>query len=125
MKGPVLCGVDESRTADGAVHVARELAERYDLPLVYVHVFDGHSRTDAVRRALRDAADAADADVAIEAGHPADRLVALAEARQAAFLVVGNHGPRGSALGSISADVSRRAPCPVIVVPPTAEVVDA
>jgi len=122
MKGPVLCGVDESRTADGAVHVARELAERYDLPLVYVHVFDGHSRTDAVRRALRDAADAADADVAIEAGHPADRLVALAEARQAAFLVVGNHGPRGSALGSISADVSRRAPCPVIVVPPTAEV---
>ncbi|HEY3542923.1 MAG TPA: universal stress protein [Gaiellaceae bacterium] len=122
MKGPVLCGVDASRTADGAVHVARELAERYDLPLVYVHVFNGHSRTDAVRRALRDAAGAADADVAIEAGHPADRLVELARARDAAFLVVGNHGPRASALGSISADVSRRAPCPVIVVPPTAEV---
>jgi hypothetical protein len=45
----------------------------------------------------------------------------VATERGASFLVVGNHGPRSSLLGSISADVSRRAPCPVIVVPPTAE----
>jgi hypothetical protein len=32
-------------------------------------------------------------------------------------LVVGSHGPRSSLLGSISAEVSRRAPCPVVVVP--------
>ena len=61
-------------------------------------------------------------ELAIERGHhPADRLVELAEQRGASFLVVGNHGPRSSALGSISADVSRRAPCPVIVVSPAAE----
>jgi hypothetical protein len=60
------------------------------------------------------------AELAIEHGHPADRLVALAKERQASFLVLGNHGPRSSLLGSISADVSRRATCPVVVVPTTA-----
>jgi hypothetical protein len=36
------------------------------------------------------------------------------------MIVVGSTGPRSSLLGSISADVSRRAPCPVVVVPPGA-----
>jgi hypothetical protein len=35
--------------------------------------------------------------------------------------VVGSRGPRSSLLGSISADISRRAPCPVVVVPPGAD----
>jgi len=70
---------------------------------------------------LRDAA-AGSGELAIqEAPHPADGLVEVAKERDASFLVVGNHGPSSSLLGSISADVSRRAPCPVIVVPPTAE----
>ena len=37
------------------------------------------------------------------------------------MIVVGSTGPRSSLLGSISADVSRRAPCPVVVVPPGGE----
>jgi hypothetical protein len=37
------------------------------------------------------------------------------------LIVVGSHGPRSSSLGSISAKVSRRAPCPVVVVPPGAD----
>ena len=37
------------------------------------------------------------------------------------MIVVGSTGPRSSLLGSISADVSRRAPCPVVVVPPGAD----
>ena len=122
MKGPVICGIDDSRTAEGAAHVARDLAHRYELPLVYAHVSDGHGRTDAVGRMLRQAAEADRADIALENGHPADRLVELAYTRRASFLVVGNHGARAPLLGSISADVARRAPCPVIVVPPTAEV---
>lgn len=121
MRGPVICGI-EAQTAEGAVHVARDLARRYELPLVYAHVWDGHGRADAVRRRLRHTAEADHADIAIEDGHPADRLVELAYARGASFLVVGNHGARSPLLGSISADVSRRPPCPVIVVPPTAEV---
>ena len=110
VRGPVICGIEEPRTAAGAVHVARDLARRFELPLVYVHVSNGHDRTAAVRRMLRDAADRGEADVAVEDGHPADRLVELAYARRASFLVVGNHGARAPLLGSISADGSRRAP---------------
>jgi hypothetical protein len=56
----------------------------------------------------------------VEAGHPADRLVAVAEDEGASLIVLGSHGPRSSLLGSVSAEVSRRAPCPVVVVPPGA-----
>jgi hypothetical protein len=52
----------------------------------------------------------------VEVGHPADRLVAVARREGASFVVVGSTGPHASLLGSISADVSRRAPCPVVVV---------
>ena len=41
MKGPVICGVDGSSVAAGAVQLARELAQRYELPLVYAHVLEG------------------------------------------------------------------------------------
>ena len=57
----------------------------------------------------------------MDVGHPADALVSAAEKTQAAMIVVGSTGPRSSLLGSISADVSRRAPCPVVVVPPGAD----
>src|SRR5206468_4867078 len=57
----------------------------------------------------------------VEAGHPADRLVAAARNAAASMIVVGSTGSRSSLLGSISAEVSRCAPCPVVVVPPGAE----
>jgi hypothetical protein len=41
------------------------------------------------------------------------------------MIVVGSTGPRSSLLGSISAEVSRRAPCPVVVVPHGADVSSA
>jgi nucleotide-binding universal stress UspA family protein len=124
MKGPVICGVDDS-SARGAVEVARDLAERYELPLVFVHVLD---RADAGvgRDQLVDAAPAIHhSHVVVDYGHPADRLVTLAQEHQASFVVLGNHGPRSSLLGSISADVARRATCPVVVVPTTAGVPQA
>lgn len=119
MQGPVICGVDP-KAGDGVVEAARGLAERYALPLVYVHVLgepDGGGETTMPSSAatVHD-----DEVLVIDGGHPADRLVAIAEERRASFLVVGNHGPRSSLLGSVSADVARRAPCPVLVVPPTA-----
>jgi nucleotide-binding universal stress UspA family protein len=121
VKGPVICGVDGSGVAAGAIEVARELAHRYELPLIYAHVLAGEEGSETAH-ALRDVAVLEQAELAIESAHPADRLVALAHERRASFLVVGNHGPRSSLLGSISADVSRRASCPVVVVPPSAEV---
>ena len=57
----------------------------------------------------------------VDIGHPADRLVAAAATEKASMIVVGSTGPRSSLLGSISAEVSRRAPCPVVVVPPGAD----
>jgi hypothetical protein len=57
----------------------------------------------------------------VDVGHPADRLVAAAVDEQASLIVVGSNGPPSSLPGSISADVSRRAPCPVVVVPPGAD----
>lgn len=120
MNGPVICGIEDA-TGRGVADVARELAERYESPLLYVHVLDHEGEMEPAVRMLRNTASGS-AELAIEKGHhPADRLVELAEQRGASFLVVGNHGPRSSALGSISADVSRRAPCPVIVVSPAAE----
>jgi nucleotide-binding universal stress UspA family protein len=120
VKGPVICGVDDSSVAVGAVEVARELAQRYELPLVYAHVLEGSSDGQEAERLVHNAVAPAHAEIAIEHGHPADRLVTLAKERQASFLVVGNHGPRSSLLGSISADVARRASCPVVIVPTTA-----
>jgi nucleotide-binding universal stress UspA family protein len=113
MRGLVICGIDGSSSA-GAVAVARDLAGRYQLPLQFVHVLDdrGTARYEKLVRTEH---------VELEYGHPADRLVALAAERDAAFVVVGCHGARSSMLGSVSADVSRRASCPVVVVPPAYE----
>ena len=119
MKGPVICGVDDS-SAFGAVEVARGLAERYDLPLVYAHVIEGAEPGEAAGELPHEPAASNHTEVVVDYGHPADRLVMLAERRQASFVVLGNHGPMSSLLGSISADVARRATCPVVVVPTTA-----
>jgi nucleotide-binding universal stress UspA family protein len=117
----VICGVDDS-SAVGAVDVARELAERYDLSLVYAHVLEQGEDDEQAEALVHVMAAPEEAEVVIEQGHPADRLLTLAQERRASFLVLGNHGPRSSLLGSISADVARRATCPVVVVPTTAVV---
>jgi nucleotide-binding universal stress UspA family protein len=120
VNGPVICGIEDEAGA-GVADVARELAERYESPLLYVHVLAEDGEMEQAVRMLRNAVPGS-GELAIERSrHPADHLVELAEQRGASFLVVGNHGPRSSLLGSISADVSRRAPCPVIVVSPAAE----
>ncbi|HET7045608.1 MAG TPA: universal stress protein [Gaiellaceae bacterium] len=121
MSGAVICGVDDSGAAAGALPVARGLAARYELPLHLVHVVTPHAGAEerAAGSALAERAAGATATWEVETGHPADQLVAVAEERGASFLVVGCHGPRSSLLGSVSAEVSRRASCPVVVVPET------
>jgi nucleotide-binding universal stress UspA family protein len=119
MNGPVICGIDDSSTPLEAVWAARQLADRFELPLLYVHVLEEDGGEERAGVALREAGLTEGAELVVEHGHPADRLVALAGERNASFLVVSNHGPRSSLLGSISADVARRSPCPVLVVPPT------
>ena len=118
MTGSVICGVDDSAAAVDAAVVARELAERLELPLQLVHVARDAETGEAMRPVLERLG--GPAAWSIEHGHPADRLVELAAEHGAALLVLGCHGARSSLLGSISADVSRRAACPVVVVPPGA-----
>ena len=125
MVGSIICGVDESESALGAARVARGLSQKLGLSLLFVRVVDEASageRIDAIAERL-EAMTTAGADVdcgahwLVEVGHPADRLVAAAADANASMIVVGSQGPRSSLLGSVSADVSRRAPCPVVVVP--------
>ena len=126
MNGSIICGVDDSESAKGAARVARGLSAQLGARLVFVRVVDDGSSDGAISavaaRLQRLAECATEVDCGahwlVEVGHPADRLVATAEEENAALIVVGSTGPRSSLLGSISADVSRRAPCPVVVVAP-------
>ena len=129
MTGTIICGVDGSESARGAARVARGLSAQLGSRLVFVHVVNGGSPdreiSVAAARLQQLAECATDVDCGahwlVEVGHPADRLVAVAEKEAASLIVVGSTGPRSSLLGSISADVSRRAPCPVVVVAPGAD----
>ena len=125
MAGAIICGVDDSESAKGAARVARELGSKLGLRLVFVRVVEGGTAGDkinAIARRLQHLSDSGtEADCGagwlVDVGHPADRLVAAAESEDARLIVVGSTGPRSPLLGSISAEVSRRAPCPVVVVP--------
>lgn len=129
MPGSIICAVDGSEPAKGAIRVARDLSALLGRRLVFVRVVERGTppeRIDAIAARLRELADSENhwgngsALWLVDVGHPADRLVAAAEDEQASLVVLGSHGPRSSLLGSISADVSRRAPCPVVVVSPAA-----
>jgi nucleotide-binding universal stress UspA family protein len=123
--GAIICGIDDSEAARGAARVARGLSGELGLDLVFVRVLESPTRSvDATAgRLAPQCGPAGDggADWVVAVGHPADQLVAAATKSEATFIVVGSHGPRSSSLGSISAEVSRRAPCPVVVVPPGAD----
>ena len=129
MTGSIICGVDDSESAKGAARVARGLSAQLGSRLVFVRVVDDGSpdaEITAVAARLQQLAECATevdcgAHWLVEVGHPADRLAAVAEKEAASLIVVGSSGPRSSLLGSISADVSRRAPCPVVVVAPGAD----
>jgi nucleotide-binding universal stress UspA family protein len=127
--GSIICGVDDSESAKCAARVARVLSKKLGLRLVFVRVVEAGSLDERIsataERLERLSACTTDVDCGagwrVDVGHPADRLVAAAAAEEARFIVVGSTGPRSSLLGSVSAEVSGRAPCPVIVVPPDAD----
>jgi nucleotide-binding universal stress UspA family protein len=127
--GSIICGVDDSESARGAARVARSLASELGLGVIFVRVLEldaPEAKVSATTQRLERLTAAANdgdcgAEWRVEEGHPSDGLVAAAKEAGAAMIVVGSTGPRSSLLGSISADVSRRAPCPVVVVPPGAD----
>jgi nucleotide-binding universal stress UspA family protein len=54
-------------------------------------------------------------------GRPWEQIIKHATAPDVAYIVMGTHGRTGIAhvvLGSVAERVLRRAPCPVVIVPP-------
>ena len=125
----IICGVDDSESAKGAARVARGLSSKLGLGLVFLRVVESGASKETVsaitERLERVCGAVSEVDNGarwlLDEGHPAERLVAAAAAEEASMIVVGSTGPRSSLLGSISAEVSKRAPCPVVVVPPGAD----
>jgi nucleotide-binding universal stress UspA family protein len=123
--GSIICGIDGSESAKRAARVARGLCSKLGLRLVFVHVVKAGSsdeKTGAIAERLHQLAESCtevDCGAAwlVEVGHPLDRLIAAAEDEEASFIVIGAQEPRSSLLGSITGEISRRAPCPVVVVP--------
>ena len=129
MAGSIVCGIDGSESAKRAARVARALAAELGLGLIFVSVVEPnapeHKMSAVAQRLERLRAGANDADSGaawlVEVGPTGDRLVAAAAEADAAMIVMGSTGTRLSLLGSVSAYVSRRAPCPVVIVPPGAD----
>ena len=141
--GPVVCSIDNSEGARAALQAASRLGEALELPLVVLHVEPaptapglgaapgGHERL--LQDELRDAEAlitrlASEAGVEgfrprVEIGPAAERIVHACEDEGAALVVVGSHrraGVKAALLGSVSAQVAAKAPCPCLIVPPGA-----
>lgn len=138
MSGSIVCGVDGSESATCVARFARTLSERLGLRLVVVTVTNvpvvspraspgGYAELRAL--ALDVAGELLDTICKseglseqvvrrVELGNPAERLTAVSDEEAAELLVVGSRG-RGrlasAILGSVSAQVVRRARCPVTV----------
>jgi nucleotide-binding universal stress UspA family protein len=127
--GSIICGIDDSESARGAARVDRGLSSKLGLRLVFVRVVEPGSSDEKIsaiaERLERLSGRTTEVDCGagwlVAVGDPVDRLVAAAAEEKAWLIVVGSAGPDSSLSGNVSAAVSRRAPCPVVVVPPGAD----
>jgi nucleotide-binding universal stress UspA family protein len=125
---------DFSEHAAQAVRYGEALADFYRADLVLVHVLQElmvpmeyevevpDVDRDAVKaRAASALEGVSDRDhrVLVTSGHPARRIVELADENEADLLVIATHGRTGlrrMLLGSVAEQVIRQAPCPVFTV---------
>jgi nucleotide-binding universal stress UspA family protein len=145
----ILCPIDFSESSRRALHFAKMLSTWYEAPLTVLHVcvdlpvFEmaspfGHTAATAVvleeaqlserRMAVRRFVADDTISIVVREGTDA-RAEILTEAAScaASLIVMGTHGRSGiehMLLGSIAEKVLRKAPCPILVVPPHAEMVD-
>lgn len=141
----IICPVDFSQSSVRALAHAAVIARWYDAELTVLHVvptFDAMQvRGDLVQpirvvtpmpreqmleemtRSLNLAALSPRAIPTAEAGDPQATIIDEAISKKADLIVVGTHGLRGFKrllLGSVTEAVLRKAPCPVLTVPPHA-----
>lgn len=111
--GTIVCGVDGSEESRRALAAAERFAERLNLKTSPVFV-------DPVRGWH----DVPPIPVRVEVGDPVHELREEGAWAGVRMIAVGSrgHGPvRRALLGSVSAALAATAPCPVMVVPPTAD----
>ena len=133
----IVCPVDFSEFSRHALGYAEAFAERYDSRLSVVHVFpppatldlpepiEANTATARARGELERFVGSVNgtrrvALRAVAGSTPGKTIVADAEEARADLLVLGSHGRSGFErllLGSVTEDVIRHAPCPVLVVP--------
>ncbi len=141
----VLCPTDFSEVSAKAEAYATALANHYEASLHLLHVdppmpimapygeipVDIRMFEEQRDQALADLAAAGDraratgvdTETSVRGGHAAKEILAAVEEQAADLLVIGTHGRGGVEhllLGSVAEKIVRRAPCPVMVVPPAA-----
>ena len=139
----IVCGVDGSEQARHAASAALRLAERLGAQLTLVHVTRtvvpvdsfpmsvdactyprsrdlAFSEAEAAFDSLSAEFAAAGVEREVRLGEPAAVLARVSADIGAELIVVGSRGRgawRAAVLGSVSGDVARLAPCPVMIVP--------
>lgn len=118
----VLVGLDGSPDSDRALRTVANALTGTTSELVLVTVTDpdlvdleAHAERQRARRMLDEIASAlpdglADASTEVVAGHPADAILAVADARDVDLLVIGRRGPGldEKLLGSVAAELAQR-----------------
>ena len=140
----IAVGTDGSDTADKAVEMALDMADRYQARLLVFSVYkpvDGgrleqereeapeeiqwsinpHEDVDATLAAVEERATARglDATSIAREGEPASTICELAEEQDVDLLVIGNKGMQRRVLGSVPNSVTHKANCSVLVVKTT------
>jgi nucleotide-binding universal stress UspA family protein len=138
----ILCPIDFSETSRHAVEQAAAIAGWYRAKLNVLHAYSpifmpvpglpepADRVPESERQRVHHEAAAflqstgaanADADVVVDVGRPAAVILERAAALAADLVVIGTHGASGFEhlmLGSVTEKVLRKAPCPVLTVPP-------
>jgi len=117
----IVVGLDGSVHGEDAAAWARAVASRVGAAVVQVHA-RGMIEHGTDRRAVTAAP--IDGDVVVEDGDPVSVLLRVAEERGADLLVVGRRGSSTDPdllLGSTSHQLAERAPCPLVIIPPGAQ----
>ncbi len=132
----ILVPVDFEAASTKALATAKDLAARFGVEVVLVHVYQlpvytypgleptllpgFHTEvTAAAQRALNDLAQKENARGVLREGDPSTEILAAAEELGAAMIVMGTHGRTGLShlfLGSVAEKVVRKSQVPVLTV---------
>ena len=120
--GTIVCGVGGGDSELVVHETALWLQRAYGVPLIVVHARQGEAAAE--ERILTEIrvrmSECKECETKLVEGAPAKRLLEVARAERAEFLVVGSrrHGALRSGVGrSVSRRLARKASCPVLVVP--------